>query len=341
MWRSSADRLSFTPEDGMEVTVHASIRHYAPHGAYQLQVEEMLRAGLGEKYLLIEKWKKELSAEGCFVAGRKRPLPQFPVNVGVVTSETGAVIHDIRNVVLRRYPVHIIISPTAVQGEGVQTDIARAIRRLSGLADVVIVARGGGSFEDLFPFNHPDVVRAIVSSPVPVISAIGHEVDVTLADLAADIRAPTPSAAAELAVPDRIILQEGLSGLKCQMGTALNNRFLYAREVTGNLRDRLRPQRFLRRISEKQQGVADMADRIERGIRSRIEKEYLALSSLSTALDGTSPLRILSKGYSVVEKDGHIVRSAAAIRNGDRLDIRFADGKSRIVVERADYDRNI
>ena len=206
MWRSDAERLSFIPSEGMEVVVTGTVRAYAPHGTYQLQVKEMRKAGLGEKFLLIEQWKRQLAAEGCFSLERKRCLPAYPVRVGVVTSETGAVIHDIRTVIGRRYPLEIVISPTAVQGEKAHREIAGAISRLAGMVDVVIVARGGGSFEDLFPFNHPDVVRAIVACPVPVVSAIGHEVDVTLSDLAADLRAATPSAAAELAVPDRLVL---------------------------------------------------------------------------------------------------------------------------------------
>ena len=341
MWRSAADDLPFTPEDGMEVIVSASVRHYAPHGVYQLQVEEMLRAGIGEKYLLVEQWKKELAAEGCFAAGRKRPLPLFPRNIGVVTSETGAVIHDIRNVILRRFPVEIIVSPTAVQGEGVHADIARAVRRISGNADVVIVARGGGSFEDLFPFNHPDVVHAIVSCPVPVISAIGHEVDITLSDLAADIRAPTPSAAAELAVPDRNVLRQSLSNMRCQLDAGMGGRLVRAQDMTRDLRDRLRPQRFIRGIHERQQSVADLADRLERGLRTGIGNQRLALSGLSAALNATSPVQILARGYCVVEREGHIIRSAAGIGKGDQLDIRFTDGKSRVVVERVDYDGNI
>ena len=222
MWRSDAERLPFTPDEGMEVVVSGSVTVYAPHGAYQLQVKSMEKAGLGEKYLLVEQWKKELSALGLFAAERKRPLPGFPARIGVVTSETGAVIHDIRNVVERRYPAEIIISPTAVQGETAHREIAAAIRRLAGCVDVVIVARGGGSFEDLFPFNHPDVVKAIAACPVPVVSAIGHEVDITLADLAADMRAPTPSAAAELVVPDRVVLrlQTGGTADPYEFGTA-------------------------------------------------------------------------------------------------------------------------
>jgi len=176
MWRSDADRLVFTPVEGMEVIVSGSVTLYAPHGAYQLQVKKMEKAGLGEKYLLIEQWKKELTTLGLFALDRKRKLPPFPARIGVVTSETGAVIHDIRNVVERRYPVEIVISPTAVQGEDAHREIAAAIRRLDGLVEVVIVARGGGSFEDLFPFNHPDVVKAIAACPVPVVSAIGRRV---------------------------------------------------------------------------------------------------------------------------------------------------------------------
>ncbi|MDD4137151.1 MAG: exodeoxyribonuclease VII large subunit, partial [Methanoregula sp.] len=278
MWRSDADRLAFTPNEGMEVVVSGSVVVYAPHGSYQLQIRSMEKAGLGEKYLLVEQWKKELAALGLFAAERKRPLPAFPSRVGVVTSETGAVIHDIQNVIGRRYPVEIIISPTAVQGEEAHREIAAAIRRLAGLADVVIVARGGGSFEDLFPFNHPDVVKAIAACPVPVVSAIGHEVDVTLADLAADIRAPTPSAAAELVVPDRNVLRIQLQELRVQMGSALLGRVAWAKEEVTGLRDRLRPQRFLRKLDERKTVMADLADRLERGLFTRLERERLLLA---------------------------------------------------------------
>ncbi len=341
MWRSSADSLSFKPEDGMEVIVSGSVRHYAPHGVYQLQVEEMLRAGLGEKYLLVEQWKKDLAKEGCFDSDRKRPLPRFPGKIGVVTSETGAVIHDIRNVISRRYPLEIVISPTAVQGEGVHAEIARAIRRLTGRADVVIVARGGGSFEDLFPFNHPDVVRAIAGCPVPVVAAIGHEVDVTLADLAADIRAPTPSAAAELVVPDRQALLEWLVNLRSRMGTALDTRLTRARQITGDLRDRLRPQRLIRKIGERKQGIADLADRLEREFSARIERERHVLSELGGFLDAGNPKRLLERGYCVVEHDGNVVKRVAGIVKDDRLSVRFIDGKSLVIVERVEHDGNL
>lgn len=338
MWRSDADRLAFTPEDGQAVIVTGSVRLYAPHGAYQLQVKEMQVAGLGEKYLLVEKWKKELAEEGCFAAERKRELPLFPVRVGVVTSETGAVIHDIQTVIARRYPLEIIISPTAVQGETAHREIALAIERLRGLADVVIVARGGGSFEDLFPFNHPDVVRAIVTCPVPVVSAIGHEVDVTLADLAADMRAATPSAAAELVVPDRKELREWVRELRYQMSAALVSRIERAQEDVAGLRDRLRPQRFSRRLEEKTQNTVDLADRLLRAVTAKIERNHLVLAEMRTALEGRSPRAVLARGYCVAEKEGTIIKSIDAITKDDRLAIRFYDGRSTVCVERVEHD---
>jgi exodeoxyribonuclease VII large subunit len=341
MWRSDADRLVFTPAEGMEVIVSGSVTVYAPHGAYQLQVKKMEKAGLGEKYLLVEQWKKELSALGLFAADRKRELPAFPARIGVVTSETGAVIHDIRNVVERRYPVEIVVSPTAVQGEEAHLEIARAIRRLDGLVDVIIVARGGGSFEDLFPFNHPDVVKAIAACPVPVVSAIGHEVDVTLTDLAADVRAPTPSAAAELVVPDRNILSLRLQELQIRMDTTLLGRVAWAKEEIGSLRDRLRPQRFLKRLDERKTTTADLSDRLERSLSTRLERERLRLGELRAALVGRSPRAVLARGYCVAEKEGRVVRGAESIRKEDRLKLRFYNGSSEVTVERVDHDGNV
>jgi exodeoxyribonuclease VII large subunit len=341
MWRSDADHLKFTPAEGMEVIVSGTVRLYAPHGSYQLQVKDLKKAGLGEKYLLVEQWKKELAAEGCFALEKKRSLPAFPDKIGVVTSETGAVIHDIRTVITRRYPVEIVISPTAVQGEEAHREIAQAIRRLSGCVDVVIVARGGGSFEDLFPFNHPDVVRAIAACPVPVVSAIGHEVDVTLSDLAADLRAPTPSAAAELVVPDRAVLLLQLHELKSLLTATLQGRIAWAREELTSMRDRLRPQRFLPRIEVRKTTTADLAERLERACVIRIERERLLLAELKTALDSRSPLAVLARGYCVAEKNGAIVKSIDGITRDDRMKIRFYDGNTDVIVERVDHDRNV
>ena len=341
MWRSDAQHLTFNPAEGMEVIVSGTVRLYAPHGSYQLQVKELKKAGLGEKYLLVEQWKRELAAEGCFASEKKRLLPKFPEKVGVVTSETGAVIHDIVTVITRRYPVEIIISPTAVQGETAHHEIAQAIRRLGNIVDVVIVARGGGSFEDLFPFNHPDVVRAIAACPVPVVSAIGHEVDVTLADLAADLRAPTPSAAAELVVPDSAVLLLQVHELKSLLNASLQGRIAWAREELTGMRNRLRPQRFVQRIEERKTTTADLADRLGRACTIRIERERLLLAETKTALESRSPLAVLARGYCVAEKNGLIVKSVDGINSNDRMKIRFYNGNSDVVVERVDHERNV
>jgi exodeoxyribonuclease VII large subunit len=341
MWRSDAERLTFNPAEGMEVIVSGTVRLYAPHGSYQLQVKELKKAGLGEKYLLVEQWKKELAAEGCFASERKRLLPKFPEKIGVVTSETGAVIHDIRTVITRRYPAEIIISPTAVQGEVAYREITQAIRRIGNLVDVVIVARGGGSFEDLFAFNHPDVVRAIAACPVPVVSAIGHEVDVTLADLAADLRAPTPSAAAELVVPDRAVLLRQVHELKSLLTASLQGRIAWAREELIGMRDRLRPQRFLHRIEERKTTTADLADRLGRACVTRIERERLLLAETKTALDSRSPLAVLARGYCVAEKNGLIVKSVDGLTREDRIKIRFYNGNTDVIVERVEHERNV
>ncbi|MDD3933859.1 MAG: exodeoxyribonuclease VII large subunit, partial [Methanoculleus sp.] len=204
MWRTYASGLGFTPRDGMDVLAWGTVEVYEPHGRYQLIVRELLPAGPGERHLMVERWKQELDAEGLFAPERRRPLPAFPHRIGVVTSSTGAAMQDILSVISRRYPAEVVLSPTAVQGDGAHMEIAAAIRKIDGLVDVIIVGRGGGSFEDLFPFNHPDVVRAVALCKTPVISAVGHEVDTALCDFAADLRAPTPSAAAERAVPDRV-----------------------------------------------------------------------------------------------------------------------------------------
>lgn len=338
MWRSDAENLSFDPGEGMEVIVSGTIRVYAPHGSYQLQVTRIKKAGVGEKFLLIERWKKELAAEGCFAPGRKRALPLFPIKIGVVTSETGAVIHDIRIIVERRYPLEIIISPTAVQGEGAHREIVGAIACLSGLVDVIIVARGGGSFEDLFPFNHPDVVRAIVSCPVPVVSAIGHEVDITLSDLAADMRAATPSAAAELVVPDRKILMARLKDMRNMMHSIMLTRIERAKEEIIDLRDRLRPLRFERKLEEKKQNIADLSDRLGRACTTRLERDRLLLAAMSTALEGRNPLAVLSRGYCVAERAGRVVKSSSVLEKGDRVNIRFYDGSSDMTVERVEHE---
>lgn len=269
MWKFAAGKLSFSPEDGMAVLAYGTIQCYAPHGSYSLIVNDMQADGAGEKHLLLEKWKHELSEEGLFSHERKRTLPRYPRRIGVVTSPTGAVFHDITNVIKNRFPLELVLSGASVQGSDAHTEISAAIERLQDSVDLIIVGRGGGSFEDLFPFNHPDVVRAIAAAPVPVISAVGHEVDITLADLAADVRASTPSHAAELAVPDRAV--EMLHVLECKkrFRQLLQTRLEYAFESLNHARERFMPITLIRGLMTRQEKLADQAERLRHTVLMR------------------------------------------------------------------------
>jgi exodeoxyribonuclease VII large subunit len=341
MWQSYARTLDFEPRDGLAVLVFGSVEVYEPHGSYNLIVREMRQAGEGEKHLLVERWKRELQAEGLFDPARKRELPRFPSRVGVVTAASGAAFQDICTVIGRRFPVDIVLSPTPVQGEGAHLEIAAAIRRLAGKADVIIVGRGGGSFEDLFPFNHPDVVRAIASSPVPVVSAVGHEVDWVIADLAADRRAPTPSAAAELVVPDRAEILRDLSGMRDRLRTALLKHAVRGREVLEELKLRFHPRRLQRRVDDLHERVADADGRLRGGVLRQVERGRLEFSGLKATLAARNPLALLARGYSILEKDGRAVRSAREIARGDRLRLRMKDGRGLLTVEEVFHDTEV
>lgn len=290
IWRNAARYLDFTPDDGMEVRAYGSVSHYEPGGRYSFQVTQMRPSGAGERALMIEGWRREMAAKGWFSPERKRTPPRYPVRIGVVTSSTGAVIHDIKKVVSGRFSAEIILSPAMVQGIQAHEDIARAIVRVQNLVDVLIVGRGGGSYEDLFAFNHPLVVEAIVNCPVPVISAIGHEVDITLADLAADISASTPSHAAEQCVPDRKSELDALMHIRKNMFQQLVNRIESAEEDINSIRERLSAPRLLREVSVRQEGLADMTDRLTRGALSLKDKAHSRLSELHGRIEGKNPM---------------------------------------------------
>lgn len=341
MWRSYAAGLTFAPGDGMDVLALGTVEVYEPHGKYQLIVRELRQAGAGDRHLMVERWKKELDAEGLFAPERRRALPAFPQRIGVVTSPTGAALADIRSVISRRYPAEVILSPTAVQGEGAHAEIAEAIRRIDGLVDVIIVGRGGGSFEDLFPFNHPDVVRAVAGCRTPVISAVGHEVDTALCDFAADLRAPTPSAAAERAVPERREVLRELAGFEERMRSLLLHRVAAAAGEVEDLRERMHPRRLSRRINERMQRLAEHEELLRRAAAGRVQRERAALAEVRASLSGQNPLAILERGYCIVEADGRIARSAASLAPGERVTIRMMDGRAVAVVEEITYDEDL
>jgi exodeoxyribonuclease VII large subunit len=295
IWKTAARYLPWTPEDGMIVEAFGTINHYERSGQYNLIVTQMWQSGAGEKALLIERWKKELAGKGYFSPERKRPLPEYPLRIGVVTSETGAVIHDITNVLSCRFPVEVILSPTAVQGPTAHDEIAAAIRRVAPMVDLVIVGRGGGSYEDLFAFNNPVVVEAIALCPVPVIAAIGHEVDITLADLAADQRASTPSHAAELAVKDKKAELEVIHQIRGRIFRRLLTRMEQADEDLNDLRERLSPIRMVRTLAERRQYLVDISDRMIGLSELSFGRQRIQIRELHARLEARNPIGIIRR----------------------------------------------
>ena len=333
MFRGSNRLLKFVPEDGLEVIIQGRVSVYEVRGNYQIIVEAMEPKGLGALQLAFEQMRNKLEKEGLFAAERKRPIPFFPKTVGIVTSPTGAAIRDLIHVLRRRHPrIHILLSAAVVQGAEAAPDIVRAIQRQNqwGEAEVLIVGRGGGSLEDLWAFNTEEVARAIAESKIPVISAVGHETDFTIADYVADLRAPTPSAAAELAVP---VLRD--------LEAIVENRWtLLARRMKRILEEKRQGLKYLhshlkdpkRRLEEMAQRLDEAVTRLVRWMQQSLEDHRTHLAHLSEKLEVLSPLSILSRGYSIVQKiakggePGPIVKDAKQVKAGDELAIRLHQG---------------
>ncbi len=338
MFRAQNRLLSFRPEDGMKVLCGGRLSVYPQRGEVQLVVETLEPRGVGGLQVAFEQLKERLAGEGLFEGARKRPLPAFPRTIGVVTSATGAAIHDILNVLERRGAgLRVLLRPVRVQGEGAAAEIAAAIADLNrqGEADVLIVGRGGGSLEDLWAFNEEAVARAIHSSRIPVISAVGHEVDVTIADFVADLRAPTPSAAAEMVVKSRLELESHLDHLVLRLTGQLRGRVtLLAEKVTG-LRGRLRsPRQMLAWNRERRE---KLEQRLLSAMGRNLAEREGSLGAVSGRLHALSPLRTLARGYSIVfdPRSGLAVRDGGRLSPGDQLEIRFARGKASVRVEEA------
>ena len=334
MWKNDGERLKFDLRNGLLVTGFGTVSNYAQGGRYQFYVTEVRSLGAGDKFLQLEEWKRMLALEGLFDSSRKRNLPKFPLKIGIVTSKTGAVFHDVLNVLTRRYPVELVLSPTAVQGDSAHEEIALAIRRVESMVDLIIVARGGGSFEDLFPFQHPTVVRSIASAKVPVISAIGHEVDITLSDLVSDLRAPTPSAAAELAVPDRENILNNFKDMRKLLLESIRNKNEDNRFCLLNLHERLISKRFERKLNFARENVVMISDKLENLVKQKIMHERIILKGESTRLFANNPNRIFEKGFSLTTKKGKIIRGSSELEKGDCVKIRFALGNCDATVER-------
>ena len=330
IWRTAADRLTFAPQDGQSVLAHGHVSLYEPQGQYQLYVDLLQPIGLGELYLQFQALKERLAAEGLFDAARKRPLPLFPTAIGIVTSPTGAALRDIRNVLSRRWPLaRVLLVPTLVQGEEAPSQIVAALHALYRRDDVdlIIVARGGGSIEDLWAFNDERVARTIAESPVPVISGIGHEIDFTIADFVADQRAPTPSAAAEIAVPDQADVRGQLAALRAALEQSAVRHTSAARRALDMQRQSLARLSPLSRVERDRQRVDDMARRADQAWLHRLALNRERLSGLRQQLCGMNPIATLERGYAIVRcQDGQVVRQVAQVLPGDPIQVRVSDG---------------
>ena len=333
IWRSVARRLKFKLEDGQEIVCRGNLDVYPPRGAYQLIIQQAEPRGLGALQLALRQLQQRLAAEGLFDPERKRPLPRFPRRIAVVTSPTGAAVRDFLEVARRRWRgAHVLIVPTRVQGPGAGLEIAAAIRtanQLQPAPDVVVVTRGGGSLEDLWSFNEEVVVRAIFASKVPVVSAVGHEIDVSLSDLVADIRALTPTEAAERVLPSAEDLQRTIQTLQERMSIGLRRYAETARARLEYLANQRVFRRPLERVRELSARFDDLQLRAERATRQRLVRQREQLSALAGRLESLSPLSVLARGYSLTQRadDGTLIESAQQVEAGELIRTRLSQGE--------------
>ena len=330
LFRREAASLRFVPENGTRVIAGGRVSLYPRDGAYQLYCTSLVPDGVGALALAFEQCKERLRQEGLFDQARKRPLPAFPKRIALVTSPAGAAVRDMIRILGQRWPLtEVVVVPVHVQGEGAAEEIAAALDLVGALGgyDLVITGRGGGSMEDLWAFNEEVVARAIVRCPVPVISAVGHEPDVTIADFAADVRAATPSHAAELAVPDRAELAEGLDHLSARMGQAMARTLSVRRQGLDRLAHSHGLHAPLRQIQERRLQLDRQSDRLRHAAALRLSGDRQRLSGLAASLDALSPFKVLARGYAIAQAaDGRVVSSTEQVAPGDALTVRVTDG---------------
>lgn len=343
LWRSTAERLKFELEDGMEILCRGEIDIYPPRGNYQLIIQQVELCGEGALQRKLRQLKERLEKEGLFDPRRKKPLPGFPQRVAVVTSPTGAAIRDFLEVARRRWNgIEIVILPVRVQGELAANEIAGAIHWANQMNmdfDVIVVTRGGGSIEDLWCFNEEPVVRAIYQSEIPVVSGVGHDIDVTLADLAADIRTATPSEAAERVLPSMVDVRSALNQWSSRMDGVMRSRIDSARSRLDGLVARRVLSRPEERIQLLGQRLDELDARARRATANRIEKARMQMSQVATQLETLSPLGVLGRGYSITQSDKkEVIRDVVSLSPGDILRTRVADGEFTSRVERIQPD---
>lgn len=331
MFRSSASKMKFVPENGMMVVAHGRVASYVRDGQYQLYADSMEPDGVGALYVAFEQLKQRLAAQGVFAPEKKKPLPKIPKTIGVITSPTGAAVRDIINIATRRFPfAKIVVYPALVQGENAASSLISGIRYFNdtGSADVIIIGRGGGSIEDLWAFNDENLAKTVCASEIPVISAVGHETDFTICDFAADLRAPTPSAAAELAVPDTAELKHKINNIISRESAVLLQMLSAKRETLA----RYEKSRYLsspgHMIDDRRMTLVLSSERLMTSAAHVNEIKKHALSALSGKLEALSPLAVLSRGYGVVSsEEGKLIKEIADVSVGDKITVKVRDGE--------------
>mgnify|MGYP000357402555 FL=1 len=331
MFRSSASKMKFVPENGMMVVAHGRVASYVRDGQYQLYADSMEPDGVGALYVAFEQLKQRLAAQGVFAPEKKNPLPKIPQTIGVITSPTGAAVRDIINIATRRFPfAKIVVYPALVQGENAASSLISGIRYFNdtGSADVIIIGRGGGSIEDLWAFNDENLAKTVCASEIPVISAVGHETDFTICDFAADLRAPTPSAAAELAVPDTAELKHKINNIISRESAVLLQMLSAKRETLA----RYEKSRYLsspgHMIDDRRMTLVLSSERLMTSAAHVNEIKKHALSALSGKLEALSPLAVLSRGYGVVSsEEGKVIKEIADVSVGDKITVKVRDGE--------------
>ena len=330
MFKSSAVRLRFRPENGMKVIAMGKISVYPRDGVYQLYCASMAMDGIGDLYAAFEQLKAKLSAQGLFDPAHKKPLPKYPGTIGIVTSSAGAAVHDMLRILRKRYPLtRVLLLPVRVQGAEAPGEIAAAIRYANHyqLADLLIVGRGGGSIEDLWAFNDEQVAHAIYDSRIPVISAVGHEPDVTISDYVADLRAATPSNAAELAVPDQDALRQNLDSMCMAMTTALTRQVKAARQHLQVLSGSPALQSPTGYLEQRRKSLELLRNRLVSAETRTVERKNRQFIELTSKLDAMSPLKVLTRGYALVRReDGMVLKSVRQIEPGERIKVSLSDG---------------
>lgn len=335
MFRSNAEKLDFLPEEGMSVVVRGSVQCFERDGVYQIYANEIIPEGAGKQALAFEQLKEKLSAEGLF--SQKRAIPQFPKKIAVVTSETGAALQDILNILARRYPfVKVVLIPVTVQGESAPKSVASGIKTANETdADVIIFGRGGGSAEDLSAFNTELVARAVFASRIPTISAVGHEIDFSIADFTADMRAPTPSAAAELAVPEKETLSAALDTYKARIAKQILTLFDRKLSVAENTYEKIRAKNPAQKLQNNDQLIENRRNEIRGKMQSILRSREQLVYAKASVISALNPLAVLLRGYSIAYKEGSVISSIENVENGDEITVKLSDGEITAVVKAA------